>query len=170
MRGSLDRGIILCCIAAAAGCAAKSGGDAPAADSASVARAFHARSDGLQRAESAKDAETSASFYAEDGVVQPAGAPQIVGKANILALYKSFFGNASLKELRGTPSNAVISASGDLAYEVGVNRIVFGSPKGDLVDMGKFVVVWKHEKGDWYVSALSFTSDAVAPVPVSAAK
>ena len=51
-----------------------------------------------------------------------------------------------------------------------MNRIVFGSPKGDLVDMGKYVIVWKHERGDWYVSALAFSSDAAAPVPAPAAK
>ena len=170
MRGSFERGIILGCIVAAAGCAAKSQSAAPPADSVSVARAFQARSDGLQRAESAKDAETSLSFYAENAIVQPPGAPQIAGKANILALYKSYFSNASFKELRGTPSSAVISASGDLAYEVGVNRIVLGSPKGDLLDMGKFVIIWKHDKGDWYVSALAFTSDAAAPVPLATAK
>jgi ketosteroid isomerase-like protein len=171
MRGSIERVIVLCCIVTAAGCAAKSEGAAAApADSAAVSHAFHARSDGLQRAEAAKDAETSASFYAEDAIVQPPGAPQIAGKANILALYKSYFGNASLKDLRGTPSSATISASGDLAYEGGVNRIVFGSPKGDLVDMGKYVIVWKHERGDWYVSALAFSSDAAAPVPASATK
>jgi hypothetical protein len=42
------------------------------------------------------------------------------------------------------------------------------SSKGDLLDAGKFVVVWKREKGDWYVAALSFTSDASAPVPMPA--
>lgn len=117
-----------------------------------------------------KDADASASFYAEDAVIQSAGMPQVNGKANILALYKSFFANPDLKELRGTPSTAMISASGDLAYEVGVNRIVLGSAKGDLLDAGKFVVVWKHQNGDWYVSALSFTSDAAAPVPITTTK
>ncbi len=116
-----------------------------------------------------KDADASASFYAEDAVLQGAGMPQINGRANILALYKTFFANPDFKEVRGTPSSAMISASGDLAYEVGVNRIVMRSPKGDLLDAGKFVTVWKREKGDWYVAALSFTSDAAAPVPMPAA-
>src|SRR4051812_7228154 len=133
MRRSIERGVIVCIIAMSAGCAAKSDGAVPPADSASVSQAFHVRSDGLQKAESAKQSETSASYYADDAIIQPAGAPQVVGKANILALYKSFFADSSLKELRGTPSSATISASGDLAYEIGVNRIVLGSPKGDLV-------------------------------------
>jgi len=166
MRGSIERGIVLCCIVTAAACAANPDAATPQADSAAVAQAFHSRSDELQKAESMKDADASASYYAEDAVIQGAGMRQINGKANILALYKSFFANPDLKELRGTPSSAMISASGDLAYEVGVNRIVMRSPKGDLLDAGKFVVVWKHEKGDWYVAALSFTSDAAVPVPM----
>jgi ketosteroid isomerase-like protein len=164
MRGLFERILMFSVVAVAAGCAAKSPDAAPPADSAAVAQAFHARSDGLQAAETAKDVAKSASYYADDAIVQPAGAPQVNGNANILALYKSFFANPSLKELRGTPSSTWISSSGDLAYEVGVNRIVVGTPAGDMLDMGKYVIVWKHEKGDWYVKALSFTSDAAAPV------
>jgi ketosteroid isomerase-like protein len=168
MRRGIERGIALCCIVTATGCAAKPNAAAPEADSAAVAQSFHARSDALQKAESMKDAEASASFYTEDAVLQGAGMRQINGRSNIVALYKTFFANPNLKELRGTPSSAMISASGDLAYEVGVNRIVMRSPKGDLLDAGKFIVVWKHEKGDWYVAALSFTSDAAAPLPIGA--
>jgi ketosteroid isomerase-like protein len=170
MRRSIERGMVLCCILMAAACAASSDAATPQADSAAVAQAFHVRSDALQKAESMKDADASANFYAEDAVIQGAGMPQVDGKANILALYKAVLANPDLKELRGTPSSAMISASGDLAYEVGVNRIVMRGPKGDLLDAGKFVVVWKHEKGDWYVAALSFTSDAAAPVPMPATK
>jgi len=170
MRLSIEPGIVLCCIVAATACAAKPDAATPPADSAAVSQAFHARSDALQKAETTKDADASASFYAENAVLQGAGMPQINGKANILALYKTFFANPDLKELRGTPSSAMISASGDLAYEVGVNRIVMRSPKGDLLDAGKFLIVWKHERGDWYVASLSFTSDAAAPAPMPATK
>ncbi len=169
MRRSIERVIVLCCIVTAVACDPKPDAATPQADSAAVAQAFHARSDALQKAESMKDADASASFYAEDAVLQGAGMPQINVRANILALYKTFFANPDFKEVRGTPSSAMISASGDLAYEVGVNRIVMRSPKGDLLDAGKFVTVWKREKGDWYVAALSFTSDAAAPVPMPAA-
>ena len=164
MRSLIQRVMMFSVVAIAAGCSAKSQEAAAAPDSTATAHAYHLRSDGLQTAETAKDAEKSASYYADDAVVQPSGSPQVNGKANILALYTSFFGNPALKELRGTPSSIWISSSGDLAYEVGVNRIVVGSPAGDMLDMGKYVIVWKHEKGDWYVKALSFTSDAAAPV------
>ncbi|HUQ99705.1 MAG TPA: DUF4440 domain-containing protein [Gemmatimonadaceae bacterium] len=170
MRRWIERRIVLCCIVTTTACAAKPDAAPPQADSGAVAQSFHARSDALQKAESMKDAEAAASFYTEDAVLQGAGMRQINGRANILALYKTSFANPDLKELRGTPSSAMISASGDLAYEVGVNRIVMRSPKGDLLDAGKFIVVWKHEKGDWYAAALSFTSDGPAPVPIRATK
>jgi len=59
-----------------------------------------------------------------------------------------------------------MARSGDLAYETGVNRIVIRTPNGDMLDMGKYLIVWKKINGQWYVAALSFTSDAAAPTPI----
>jgi ketosteroid isomerase-like protein len=67
--------------------------------------------------------------------------------------------------LEGKASQITMSASGDLAFEVGVNHMTFGGPKGDMLDPGKYLTVWKKTNGVWYVQALSFTSDAPAPVP-----
>ena len=43
--------------------------------------------------------------------------------------------------------------------------MTFGTSKGDMLDVGKFLLVWKKTNGTWYVAALSLTSDAAAPVP-----
>lgn len=53
-----------------------------------------------------------------------------------------------------------------MAYEYGVNRMIFTGPEGDLLDVGKYLAIWKKIDGEWYVAALSFTSDSPAPVPV----
>lgn len=50
-------------------------------------------------------------------------------------------------------------------HETGVNRIVMRTPNGDMLDMGKYLIAWKKISGQWYVTALSFTSDA-APTPI----
>ena len=44
--------------------------------------------------------------------------------------------------------------------------MVLAGPEGDLLDMGKYLVVWKKTDGEWFVQALSFTSDTPAPVPL----
>ena len=129
-------------------------------------RALHARSDAFQAAESALDAQRATSFWATDAVVQPAGSPALVGRDAVGALYRQIFGSGAVKELRGTPSHVEMAKSGDLAYETGVNRIVWKTPNGDALDMGKYLLVWKKIDGEWYASAISFTSDAAAPVPM----
>ncbi len=98
--------------------------------------------------------------------MQGAGVPQIQGKEAIGDLYRQYFEGGQLKEFTGTTSYLEVSAAGDLAYEYGVNRSVLAGPEGDLLDMGKYLLVWKNINGEWFVAALSFTSDAPAPVPL----
>jgi uncharacterized protein (TIGR02246 family) len=148
--------------AMSASCAA-----APQIDSEAETAAVRARSEAVVRAESAMDAEAAAAFFAEDAIVQPTGSPQIQGRAAILDDYRQFFNGGTLKEFSGTTSGLQVAASGDLAYEYGVNRLILAGPDGDLLDSGKYLTVWKKIDGEWYVAALSFTSDTPTPVPVT---
>ena len=128
--------------------------------------AVRARSEGVVAAEAAFDVPAALAFWADDAIVQGAGAPQIEGKAAIGDLYRQYFESGMLKEFSGTMSHLEVSAAGDLAYEYGVNRFVLVGPEGDLLDMGKYLVVWKKIEGEWFVVALAFTSDAPEPVPL----
>jgi ketosteroid isomerase-like protein len=127
---------------------------------------LHARSDGLQAAETALDGKRAIAFWAEDAVVQGAGIPAVTGRTAIGNLYHEFFTTMGVKELVGTPSRLEMARSGDLAYETGVNRMVIRTPSGDVLDMGKYLIVWKKIDGEWYVATLSFTSDAATPSPI----
>lgn len=127
---------------------------------------LHARSEALVAAEAAQDLETVLTFWAPDAVVQPAGTPQIRGIDAVEDLYRSFFDSGVLKEFQGTATHLHVAASGDLAWETGVNRMVLAGPEGDLLDVGKYLVIWEKRDGEWYVAALSFTSDAPEPTPV----
>lgn len=152
------------------GCASTRSASLAPADLARAEQALHARSDALQAAESAMDATRATSFWTADAVMQGAGMPAVVGRDNIAGVYKQFFTAMNIKELRGTPSHVEVAKSGDLAYETGVNRIVIKTPGGDVLDMGKYLLVWKKIDGEWYAAALSFTSDAPAPVPMTSTK
>ena len=140
----------------------------PQVDSIAEEAAVRARSQGVASAEAAQDTEASLAFWAPDAIVQPAGAPQIQGHEAIRTLYNSFFTTGVLKEFEGTSSRVQVSQSGDLAYEYGVNRMILNGPEGDLLDLGKYLAVWQKMEGEWYVVALSFTSDTPAPVAASA--
>ncbi|HSG81312.1 MAG TPA: nuclear transport factor 2 family protein [Gemmatimonadota bacterium] len=139
----------------------------PQVDVAAETEAVRARSRAIVAAEAAQDVDAALAFWAPDAVAQPAGAPQAQGHDAIRALYGQFFDTGQLKELEGTTSYLVVSQGGDLAYEYGVNRMVFTGPEGDLLDMGKYLAVWQKIEGEWYVAALSFTSDAPAPTPIA---
>ncbi|MFL5500937.1 MAG: YybH family protein [Gemmatimonadaceae bacterium] len=169
MPGRLLSGSVAATLLVTAGCISASMSNSSQSRARMVAAesALHQRSEGLQAAETALDGDKAIAFWADDAVVQPAGSPAVVGKAAILNLYHEFFATMGVKELVGTPSRLSMAQSGDLAYETGVNRIVIHTPGGDLLDMGKYLIVWKKVGGQWYVGALSFTSDAAAPTPIA---
>jgi hypothetical protein len=52
------------------------------------------------------------------------------------------------------------------ATATGVNRMAFRTPNGDVLDMGKYLIVWKKIDDQWYVATLGFTSDGAAPTPI----
>ena len=140
----------------------------PKVDLASEAEAVRARSKACVAAEAARDIDGALAFFAKDAIVQPTGAPQLRGHVAIAGLYRQFF-ESGLKEFSGTTSQLTVSQSGDLAYEYGINRVVLAGPEGDLLNIGKYLLVWKKTDEEWFIVALSFTWDAPTPTPVGGA-
>jgi ketosteroid isomerase-like protein len=161
MRENISGALLAAAIVAAISCGTAQ------VDVTAETEALRARSDGLVGAEGALDVEGAVSFYAEDAIIQPDGAPQIRGRDAIAASYRHFFEDSRLKEFYAKGSHITVSQSGDLAYELGVNRTVLADPEGDLVDVGKYLLVWKKIDGEWMVVVLTFSSDAPAPTLAS---
>lgn len=138
----------------------------PPVDLGAERTALLARSEAVSAAEAAKDREKALTFWAPDAIVHPAGAPQLKGHDAIRRLYQTVFDSSGLKTFEGKSSGFEVSQAGDVAYETGVNRMTFGTPKGDVLDVGKYMAVWKKTNGTWFIAALTFTSDTPAPVPV----
>ena len=132
-------------------------------DISNVVEAVKACSDSLVKAEAALDVEGALMFYAEDAIIQPAGAPQIRGHESIARMYRQFFEDSQLKEFYAKGSHITVSQSGDLAYEIGVNRTILTGPQGDLLSNGKYLIVWKKIDGEWLVVVLTFSDDAPEP-------
>lgn len=116
-----------------------------------------ARGEALVAAEEAFDWETAVTFFAPDVVVQPANAPQYQGREAHLEVYRTF---PAMLEFEGTMTRIVAAASGEMAYEYGVNRFVFDTPDGPFEDFGKYLVVWTKFEGEWFVTAISFSGNA----------
>jgi uncharacterized protein (TIGR02246 family) len=91
------------------------------------------------------------SFYAEDAVELPAGAPMLLGKASI-AKTMSFLDDKS-NRLTWKPVRVDVSESGDLAYSFGNYEFTsVGKDGKSAVEHGKYTTVWKKQKdGRWKV-------------------
>ncbi len=91
------------------------------------------------------------SYYADDAVEVPNGAPLIAGKAKI-AEGMGFLDDKN-NRLVWTPVGADISSSGDLGYTYGTYE--FHSKNKDdkpVVEYGKYASIWKLQKdGNWKV-------------------
>ncbi len=158
----MRRVVLLTCAAlvAATGCARDH------VDVAALAQEIEARGKACVEAEAAKDIERALGCYAEDAILQPPGSPQIQGRDQIRGAFAKFF--TGLKTYAGTLSHIEVSQAGDVAFAYGVGRAVYTTPQGDVLDVSKSLAILKKINGNWYITALSFSSDAPAPVPVAA--
>ena len=91
------------------------------------------------------------SYYADDAVEVPNGAPLIEGKANIAKTIG--FLDQKDNHLTWTPVGADISSSGDLGYTYGTYEFRSKDKDGKpVVDHGKYTSIWKKQKdGSWKV-------------------
>jgi ketosteroid isomerase-like protein len=136
-------------------------------DLAEETAAVRARSEAVAAAEAAFDIPTALTFWADDAILQPAGMPQIEGKEAVRGLYAHFFESGMVREFSGAASHIEVSGGGDMAYEYGINRMVMAGEDGDLLDVGKYLLIWRKIATEWMVVALSFTSDTPAPMPIA---
>ncbi len=120
-----------------------------------------ARSKAVAAAEEAGDYQTALTFFAPDVVVQMADASQFQGLDPLLEVYETAL--AAAVEFEGTTTDIVAAASGDLAYEYGINRFVFETPEGTLEVLGKYLGVWKKIEGEWFIVAIAVSNDAPPP-------
>jgi ketosteroid isomerase-like protein len=142
----------------------------PKVDIEAETAALRTRSEAVVAAEKARDIEASVAFYAEDAIVHPAGAPMLRGRDAVRGMYTDVFGSGAVRAFDSTPTHLEVAASGDIGYEYGVNRFTLTTPGGDMLDVGKYLVVWKKVEGQWYAAVLSFNSDTPAPTPVPATR
>jgi ketosteroid isomerase-like protein len=91
------------------------------------------------------------SYYADDAVEVPNGAPLIQGKVEI-AKGMGFLDDKN-NRLIWTPVGADISASGDLGYTYGTYEFhSIGKDGKPSIDYGKYTSIWKRQKdGSWKV-------------------
>ena len=165
-RDSMRRRLLaLLAVASVIACETPEDDEAVAVDIAAATAAVRARSEAAVAAEVRQDTEAVMAFWASDAIVQGVGMPQLQGLEQIREMFGGFLGTGAVKEFGSTTTHLRVAASGDLAYEYGTSRMVITGPDGDLVDLGKFITIWENRGGEWYITAMSFSSDAASPAP-----
>jgi len=129
--------------------------------------AIHAAVKEWSASAQAKDADTFASFYAEDGILMLEDAPDAHG---IEALREGIGGMMQDPnfDLSFEADKVVVSRSGDLAYETGTYSLTMSdSQELPATEQGHYVVVWqKQADGGWKVVVDAPVSDP-PEVPVA---
>ncbi|MCT2559514.1 SgcJ/EcaC family oxidoreductase [Tsuneonella sp. YG55] len=109
----------------------------------------------------AKDAETIAGLYTEDGAVMPPNAPIGKGRAAIKETWAAMMQTPGFA-LTFEPEEILVAASGDLALDRGTYRLTVAPDGTPVTDTGKYVVVWRNVGGEWKAAADIFNSDLPA--------
>jgi len=105
----------------------------------------------FMKAAAEKGSKGYLSYYADDAVELPNGAPAIEGKVNI-APGMNFLDDPN-NRLTWTPTGGNVSSSGDLGYTYGTFEFR-SNDKDDKprVEHGKYTSIWKLQKdGSWKV-------------------
>lgn len=105
----------------------------------------------MMKAGEEKGAAGYMSFYADDAVELPNGAPAIQGKENIAKTMG--FLNDKNNRLTWTPARVDVAASADLGYTYGDYEFrSMGKDGQPTVERGKYATVWKKQSdGQWKV-------------------
>ncbi len=92
-------------------------------------------------------------LYTQDGMVLPPNMDMIKGRDAIVGLWQALFDMG----IRSVKLETVEVEDGEqLAVEVG--RFDLYSADRQLLDHGKYVVIWKHEEGKWKLHRDIFNS------------
>ena len=122
------------------------------------------RSCALLAAEQSGDAVLATSFFTSDATIHVPWRKVIKGRNSIKGFYKGLFANKEVKSFTSCTMLLEMARGEDMAYECGINKLIINAENEELVDMGKYLIVWVYKNDQWYVAALSFSSDCPKPV------
>ncbi len=106
------------------------------------------------QAESNRNLDSALTFIAEDGVYLANDWPMLRGHEEIAGFLKAAF-DMPMGKITGGTEQIEVSASGDMAYEIGRTKIRYNFASGDTVYQTHYVVIWKKIAGEWKAIATS---------------
>ena len=112
----------------------------------------------------AGDGATAAANYMEDATMMPPGAAAVQGREAIGQFWQAGI-SAGIARVELAPGE-VIGASADTILERSTARIF--NAAGDVIDQGKYVVVWRKVGDQWLMAWDIWNSDAPPPAAAPA--
>jgi len=99
------------------------------------------------------DAAAMASLYTEDGQILPPNSDFVTGKPAIRAFWQALM-DMGIAEVE--LEIIEVEGCGDAAFEV--SRFSLKGADGQALDQGKYIVIWKHQDGNWKLHRDIFNS------------
>jgi ketosteroid isomerase-like protein len=90
------------------------------------------------------DAQSVSDLYTETGKLLPPNGEVVEGRAKIRDFWRNVWGSG-VKKLE--TKTVEVLGTGNTVSEVGTYKLFGGG--GELLDEGKFIVIWKKERGSW---------------------
>lgn len=109
----------------------------------------------------AHDGAAVAANYAEDAVVMPAGMPAVEGREAIGQFFQAGM-DEGIARVELAPGE-VIAANADTILERSTSRVF--NAAGEVIEAGKYVVVWRKIGDQWFMAWDIFNADAPPPAP-----
>jgi uncharacterized protein (TIGR02246 family) len=126
--------------------------------STAVRKAIAVANEAFMAAFNSGDAAGVAALYTEAGQLLPPNADVMAGKQAI----QTFWQGAMDAGIASAQLEIVeVEDHGDTAIEV--SQYTLGGAGGQQLDQGKYIVIWKHEAGDWKLHRDIFNSSMPAP-------
>ena len=101
-----------------------------------------------------RDVARVAAIYAENGQILPAYSAAISGRGAIQAFWQGCI-DMGIGTMRRTPRE--VDCLGDTVNEMG--DYAFLDRQGRVLDVGKYVVIWKAQQGQWQIQRDIWTSN-----------
>lgn len=123
-------------------------------DLAADERAIRELSATWQKALLARDAETQAAMFADDGISYHDSQPPLVGPRAILEWEKKSVNNHPKAKITTRTTELTIAASGDVAVQAGEGELTSLGENGEdhAVHKQRFLTIWKKVNGRWKVA------------------
>jgi uncharacterized protein (TIGR02246 family) len=106
------------------------------------------------------DAAGMAALYTVNGQVLPPNGDFVTGKEAIQAFWQAIM-DMGIKEAK--LEIVEVEGHGDTAIEV--SKYTLQGDEGQVLDTGKYIVIWKQQDGDWRLHRDIFNSNVPPPQP-----